>query len=527
MSFKISLLLSVFCLCLIGCSFTPNELKIAERIMESRPDSALKILQNVKPQNLKLNSSRALYGLLVFQALDNNHKPLQPDSLIEFSFGYYKKTNDKDHLAICYFYKARVCKVAQRFDSAIMLYLNALDLCRSKRNYILLGKIYEDMGAICSFQNDFDGALKKYQLSADYFKRAGRHIDSDYRILEIGRTYRFEKKYELARKYYLQALAQNTDSTFRGVAYQEMGANFYKLKQFDSAQYYLRKSLQYPYRANNYSVRYYFLADLLFDLEQYDSAHQSALIALKYPSSYFVQRECYRILVNVEYLRKDIKAMSKYMTQYQCYSDSARRIESQTKSSVLEKLHKTAQEVEGTKRNMNFAISVLMIILLLSALIVYFFYRRNKLKKNQLDLFKRQLNLKQKFVSQGLTKKIDAAKAIRAEVRKNATPREKAKLDKDLYNSVLHLNDWNIFRQEMNHAFNQIVDTLESDYIGITRKEMIWCCLQLLDIPNADRMILLDATSDSLYKLKQRLAHKMNLKSTKELDAMLKRHATV
>ncbi|HJV76908.1 MAG TPA: hypothetical protein VJ602_00900 [Paludibacter sp.] len=495
--------------------------------MESKPDSALKILQNVKPRDLKFDSNRALYGLLVFQALDNNHKPLQPDSLIEFSFGYYKKTNDKDHLAICYFYKARICKAAQKCDDAIRLYMNALYFSENKKNYILLGEIYADMGAICSFQTDFDGALKKYQLSADYFKRAGRHIDSDYRILDIGKTYRLERKHKLAHKYYLQALAQNTDSILCGVVYQEMGANFYGAKQFDSAQYYLRKSLRYPYRNTNYSIRCYLLADLLFDLEQYDSAHLFALNALKYPANYFNRRECYRILVNVEYLRKDIKAMSKYMTQYQCYSDSVRKVEAQTKSTVLEKLYNADWEAKRTNWSMSVAIFVLIIFLLLSTFFAHFLYRRSKLKKTQLDLFKQQLNLKQEFVSQGLTKKIDAVKALRAEVRKSATPGEKAKLDKDLYNSVLHLNDWNIFRQEMNHAFNQIVDTLESDYIGITRKEMIWCCLQLLEVPNADRMILLDATSDSLYKLKQRLAHKMNLKSTKELDAMLKRHATV
>jgi len=79
----------------------------------------------------------------------------------------------------------------------------------------------------------------------------------------------------------------------------------------------------------------------------------------------------------------------------------------------------------------------------------------------------------------------------------------------------------------MNHAFNQIIDKLESNYPEVTKREIIWCCLQLLEIPNNDRMILLDTTSDSLYKLKQRLAQKMNLQSTKELDNVLKKLATI
>jgi len=35
-------------------------------------------------------------------------------------------------------------------------------------------------------------------------------------------------------------------------------------------------------------------------------------------------------------------------------------------------------------------------------------------------------------------------------------------------------------------------------------------------------MLLLEATSDSLYKLKQRLAHKLNLNTTKDLDLFLR-----
>ena len=112
---------------------------------------------------------------------------------------------------------------------------------------------------------------------------------------------------------------------------------------------------------------------------------------------------------------------------------------------------------------------------------------------------------------------------MQTEARRSASPEERAELDKELYEKCLHLSNWDTFSCEMNHAFNQIVDVLQSDYSGITQKEITWCCLHLLDITNADRILLLNATTDSIYKLKQRLAQKMNLKSTKELDKELKR----
>jgi len=528
MNFKINLLLPLFCLCLfIGCSFTPSELKIAEQIIDSKSDSALRILQNIKSENITFNPNRALYGLLMFQALDNCDKPLRPDSMLNFSIEYYQKKNDQTHLAKCYFYKARKYKYAQRYDEAALYYFKALDYYVEKNDYTLLGKIYGDMGDISSIQMDFKEAIKKFRLAVSCFNQAGNSIEANYRIFTIGRTYHFSKKYSAALEIYRKVLSNSNDSILHGVTLQEMGSTYYWIKQYDSAQYYLHQSLKYPSRGNNYAIRYYVLADLFFDIEKYDSASHYAKIALEHPASFFTERDCYRILVNVEYLRKDIKQMSKYMTQYQNCSDSVRKVEAQTKFKVLENLHNANKKAKGAKRDLSLVFYVLLISLFLSAITVYALYKRNKLKKNQLNSIKQELNQKQLFVSLGLAKKIKDAKALQADVRKGANPEEKARLDKRVYDSILHLNEWETFKAEMNHAFNQIIDKLESNYPEVTKREIIWCCLQLLEIPNNDRMILLDTTSDSLYKLKQRLAQKMNLQSTKELDNVLKKLATI
>ena len=527
MSLKICIFLPLFCLIFIGCSFTPNELKVAERIMESNPDSALHILQHINPQKYKSDSHKALYGLLLFQALENNEMTLQPDSLLNFSLKYYEKSDEKSNLSKCYFYQARIYKKAQRHDEATLLYFKALDCCEDKTDYTLLGKIYGDMGDVCSIQGNYREALNKYQLSIGYFKKAGKLTDVCYSIICIGRTYRFEKDYKIALQYYRKALSLTKDSMMSGVVFQEIGGNYYWSKQYDSAQYYLRKSLRFPYRNTNYAVRCFLLADLSFDLEQYDSAHYYALAALKYPANFFTKRDCYRILVNIEYIRNDIKQMGKYIIQYQNYGDSIRKVESQTKSTVLESLHNTNEEANGSKRNMGLIAAILAIVVLFSVWIVYFLYKRNKLKKEQLELINQQLVIKQQFVCQSLSKKIEDTKALQAEVRRDALPEERIRLNKDLYISTLHLNDWDLFKREMNHAFNQIIDTLETDYPTITKKEITWCCFQLLGISNEDRVLLLDTSSDGLYKLKQRLAKKMNLKNTKELDSFLKKTTTI
>jgi len=525
-----SWLLPFICVFLYGCSLMPNEMKTAERIMETDPDSALHILQHMHTDKLMLSSSdRALYGLLLFQALDKNSKPLKPDSVINYSLNYYQNSNDKSHLAKCYFYKARLYRIAQQYDQATVLYLKALDNSQDKKDYNMLGKIYVDMGDICSFQKDYNEALKKYQLSSDYFNRAGKTIDASYSILNIGRTYRLVQDYKSALRYFRMALVHHSDSIFYGCALQEIGINYYSDKQYDSAQYYLRKSLNFPFISTNYAIRCYYIADLYFDIEKYDSAYQYASLALKYPANFFTQRECYRLLANTEYLKGNFKQMAVYMTQFQSCSDSVRKVESQTKITVLENLHQTSETANKTKKYLVVLGWILPLIIMICFYILYRIRKRSKGKEKQLEeteihLVEVEVKLSEKknlFIN-SLIHQIQETKASQIVAYKKATITEREQLDKELYNNCLHVNDWDAFKRLMNKTFNNIITSLEDNYTDLTRKDLTWCCLFLLDIPNQDMAIILESQPASLYKLKSRLTQKLNLKSTKELDQLLK-----
>jgi len=520
---KLRLFIPLIILVLVGCSLMPNEIKTAERIMETNPDSALRILERIRSHNISISSSdRALYGLLYFQALDRSNKPLQPDSLITYSLNYYKNSSDKKYLASCFFYKGRIYKNAQRYDDATELYLKALDLSQNRKDYTLLGKIYADMGDICSLQKDYAESQKKYQLSEDYLKLAGKPIDASYRTLDIGRTYRLAKNYKFAHKFYLKALTQTKDSIFTGVAYQEIGINYYWDKQYDSAQYYLKKSILFPYKSTNHALRCYYLADLYFDTEKFDSAYLYALTALKFPANFFTQRECYRILANTEYVRGNFKQMAAFMTQFQAFSDSVRKVESQTKITVLEDLHQTSETAHKTKKYLTVLGWLLPFIIAISLYVLYRLRKRNKGKEKQLEEAEIQIIEKQSLLVDSLIQKIEETRTLQTAVYKKASISQREQMDKEIYTVCLHVNDWDAFKRLMNKTFNNIVSILEKEFPEITRKELTWCCLFLLDIRTQDMALILDTQPASLYKMKSRLTQKISLKSTKDLDQLLK-----
>jgi len=519
-AFRLSFLIT--CLSLAGCSFTPNELKIAEQLMEAHPDSALHILQKLHPEKYNSDANRALYGILLFQALDKNYMSMQPDSLINYSIDYYQKQKDEKHLAIAYFYNGRKFYYKNNYQEATYEYLKAIDNIKSRKDYNTLGKIYSDMGYIYSFQGQFKEARKKHKLARRYFELSEKKLSSDYSLLDISVTYRCTKEPKIALKLCQRIISQTKDSVLLGVVYQEVGINYMLSNQLDSAIAHLKTCLKFPSKGASSAIRNCTLADAYTKKNEYDSAIVYASEALKYPSRHSTRKECYRILTNAAYLKKNIKLMNKYMIKYQEYTDSVRTIESQTKATVIEQQHNNKIESTNAKQNLTIVTILLIVIILIIIMISMYLYHRSKLRKQEIKNYKQELNCKQVFISQSISTKIEELKSIQTETRKQTQPANREKLSKELYYNALHIDNWDLFSSEMNHAFNNIVDKLQTDHPTLSRKEICWCCLHLLDISNTDRVLLLETTTEGLYKLKQRIAQKLNLANTKELDIYLR-----
>ncbi len=216
-----------FLLILSGCSFLPNELNTAEQLIETAPDSALKILKNIYNEESLSPAERARYGLLLFEALDKNVLELKPDTAINFSINYFAKKGDEAHLSKSYFYKARMYKYAQRYEDASLLYLKSLDISKNGTDYDLLAKIYSDLGDISVFQNENIQAREKYETAISFFKKAKMDLQANYKLLDICKTYIKEGNFSKAKNIYFEVLNNSNDSNLIGSTYQGLGINFF------------------------------------------------------------------------------------------------------------------------------------------------------------------------------------------------------------------------------------------------------------------------------------------------------------
>ncbi|HLP06499.1 MAG TPA: hypothetical protein VK152_13820 [Paludibacter sp.] len=84
MTFKTSILFIVIGYSFTSCSKISDKLLIAERIMETKPDSALLILESMHPDEYRSEPDRTLYGSLLAKAYDINDKLLSNDNYLKY-----------------------------------------------------------------------------------------------------------------------------------------------------------------------------------------------------------------------------------------------------------------------------------------------------------------------------------------------------------------------------------------------------------------------------------------------------------
>ncbi len=511
---------------IFACSRPPQELKTAESLIETAPDSALHILQHLSPDKYKSGESRALYGLLMIQTLDRKLLPLKPKSLLDYSISYYEQNPEPDRLACCYFFKGRTYKYALQYEKATIFYLKALDEAKGSKNYLLLGRINFDMGDIYNIQKDFGAARKKFYLAYTLLRKNNYQPQTFYSLLYIGRTYHESKEYKKAESFYKQILPHAKDSLLKAALYQEIGLNFYDSKIPDSALYYYKKIISYPYIGNNRAIRYHLLANVYYDLKNTDSAFYYAKNAFRYEPTIRTQRECYRIMTNCEFIRGNVQNVTSYMNKYVRLGDSLNIIDAQTKGSYIESKHNTELKYVKTRNGLWYSLGFIILIVVLSYILYTQLYKKSKKEKEQIHekhLLQKTNMHKEVLVNhrEVLQNKIKERKSMLAPERKKADQTGKIAIDRKVYEELLHIHDTEYFYDEMNSELNNLVNKLNKLYPTLSPREIMWCCLSLLQVSSTDMYMLLDTNVDSLKKMKQRLAPKFNLALVSELENFL------
>ena len=136
-------------LILCSCNYnneTRQKLVLADTLLyHTKNDSAMKILKSISVENLKDESNRAYYNLLMTQTRHVLYMTPMPDSIINGCIEYYTKQHDAEKLAKAYYYNGIILTNKNNYQKAINSLKRGNLMQKNPRIrylYIILQKIF-------------------------------------------------------------------------------------------------------------------------------------------------------------------------------------------------------------------------------------------------------------------------------------------------------------------------------------------------------------------------------------------------
>lgn len=513
-------------------------------------DSSLVILKNLEESYDDMSDAdKALFAMLYIQARDKNSEKIEHDERLEYAIQYFTQTKQKDRLAYCYLYTARIYAHTRDYENTSKNLLKALELAKVSNDFSLLGKIYVDIGRISSFQDHFEDALEYYHKSIIYFEKTNefKNIAGIYTL--IGSIHEYLEKSDSAIYYNKAALSVTSDSIVEGDVLNNLAYIYYNMERYDSAVYYSKQSIQYPFFDTNMSMRLYNLARTYYMMEETDSAEYYMHKASEEDMDIYYKDEIYRLAIGIAIQKGESEVIPHYMNELVHIEDSIARLSRQADIKTVEKLQAVNEHSEKVRSQRTILLAAAILVFIISLAIVYLLYKRFRLKKKAAEQYKIELEEKHEELEvrteqleethelleqkqeqikktvqiqiQEINQELDKASDKYADTRKKANLMQREAIRKEIFEEVLMFNNEKGFIDKMNKTLNHLPEKLQEQYPDINYKEVAWCCLFLLKIQTNDIALILEYTQSSLYKFKQRLGKKLGCTCMKDFEQML------
>lgn len=173
--------------CVGGGSPSHRLLERADSLLDVRPDSALRLLQEVSPRQLADRGGRMHYALLLMQAKYKNYLPVsEDDTLARELAAYYADAGDAGMQARAYYNLGCVYEDRQEPDLALKAYHEAGRQARRAGDTRTLCRTYNNLAYICLNQGMPGRADSLYAEVEQLARQAGDSVRLAEALLRRG-----------------------------------------------------------------------------------------------------------------------------------------------------------------------------------------------------------------------------------------------------------------------------------------------------------------------------------------------------
>ena len=496
----------------------------ADSLMEIYPDSALSILESISsPQKLP-RADRALYALLLTQARHKNYIALGDDSLIKMAVEYYGDKKKSVRAAKAHYYWGATYLEKGYTSFAVDEYLTAIRLMPVRDEFLAM--IYDNL-ADCYEKDDlYDIAIEAYRQAYQILEGGSQQT---YPLRGIARICLLQNKKDSALLYYQKALdyaLAEQDSSLIGALYHDLAMVYNEKKDYVQADKYVSKAMiMQGDDAVNVCLS---KAQIMLNLNKLDSA------------SYFFSKNidqlniygkavCYDGMHQIAKKRGEWKIATENMDAYRVLYDSMQIMNDNEELNRLMDKHQLEEHKrllsEHTKMLVFTLVSVFFFLMIIC--VFCFMWNDRKRKKRYIAL---QRELTQNRVDTMLLKEEEIS-----ETNKEDLDKKRSKLtEQQIQLCISVLKTTNCYdqlealekatpkqllvmrslrkeiRSEISSAFVDVMMNLKERYPALTGDDIFYCVLSLLCCSKTVMMELMDATSDALKTLKNRIKNKMD-----------------
>lgn len=393
MKYIISLLVL---LSLFGCSNNTRieqELSHAANLMRNEPDSSLRIIESIDPDDISRRSTRAKYALLYSQALDKNYEDTDDDSLMRIAYRYYNKRMCSDSLRfLLNYHYGRIYQNGDDFQEAIRYYLTAEKYALTARKNYFLGLVYTRIGEVYSDQMNYHGMLEYYQKAYNAWKKLHNPVFGNSAILNIANAYLSLDDTDNAVKYYTTAMelakADGDEDTI-AACLSNLGTIYVNEGDYSKALQAV-KEIERTFPDDLSIQEYTILAKAYYLQHKIDSARYYFNLASELADDVRDEAQLVYLSLQIETTAGNFKDAAASIDECIRLSDSiSRMVVSQSATTAEGKFYKEQTAFASYRLKvrsfMEFAFGVLICVV--AAFLIYYYRQRIKHKQEQIDRY--------------------------------------------------------------------------------------------------------------------------------------------
>ena len=364
-----------------------SQLDEAEALLQNKPDSALTILRQLKPEGNQAEQAR--YALLYSEALDKNHIKVTNDSLICQAWSHYKH-HPKDLRRQCktLYYWGRVKLRAGDKPGALRLFLEIEEKLKDTNEPYYAGLLYSQIGEVY-YQMNYSQAYHYFREARNNFRQSNNTREETEATLDMAAATFNSKDMEKTMRLYSAALDLADEHKYDKLAKASLTnlASLYVVSGKKQIPHDLLQRIEFSARQDTV-YGYHTLVDVNLLKNRIDSARYYLALAETHSTDIGDMADLQYTAYRIEAQAKNFEKATKKIHHYIYLTDSLTRSNMQFSAGMVERdyFKERSKFAEYRMKNRTtWEITIASVIFLIIGVAYYTIRQRLRLQRERTD----------------------------------------------------------------------------------------------------------------------------------------------